>query len=260
MVQLCFEKLNIYINCAHKWKPSNKCSSLAFCSQNDPTPNQNRIFELSLRVWHTKVATIIPLLILPLFCCYQDCFPYHCPFSLLLLKRGHGMSGDFNWYCADNGKTSTDKALSLGLNLRTVKLCYSESGRPRHIFSLLPSSRYSQMTNLPRETKGNNLGTGAVDLRGLQCDGGCVTLGLRAGRERQRHHAHSSQTKMSGGRGRGGYTPHKDAPFVVFLCYRPPRDVPYRELDNKVGVGRVARTFVNRKDKKSLVITEMVIH
>ena len=34
----------------------------------------------------------------------------------------------------------------------TVKLCYSESGRPRHIFSLLPSSRYSQMTNLPRET------------------------------------------------------------------------------------------------------------
>ena len=50
MVQLCFEKLNIYINCAHKWKPSNKCSSLAFCSQNDPTPNQNRIFELSLRV------------------------------------------------------------------------------------------------------------------------------------------------------------------------------------------------------------------
>ena len=48
--------------------------------------------------------------------------------------------------------------------LTTVKLCYSESGRPRHIFSLLPSSRYSQMTNLPRETKGNNLGTGAVDV------------------------------------------------------------------------------------------------
>ena len=46
----------------------------------------------------------------------------------------------------------------------TVKLCYSESGRPRHIFSLLPSSRYSQMMNLPRETKGNNLGTGAVDV------------------------------------------------------------------------------------------------
>ena len=46
----------------------------------------------------------------------------------------------------------------------TVKLCYSESGRPRHIFLLLPSSRYSQMMNLPRETKGNNLGTGAVDV------------------------------------------------------------------------------------------------
>ena len=143
----------------------------------------------------------------------------------------------------------------------TVKLCYSESGRPRHIFSLLPSSRYSQMTNLPRETKGNNLDTGAVDLRGLQCDGGCVTLGLRAGRERQRHRAHSSQTKMRGGRGgrgRGDYTPHKDAPFVVFLCYRPPRDVPYREIDDEVGVGRVARTFVARKDRKSLVITEMI--
>ena len=79
--------------------------------------------------------------------------------------------------------------------------CYSESGRPRHIFLLLPSSRYSQMTNLPRETKGNNLGTGAVDLHGLQCDGGCVTLGLRAGRECQRHRVHSSQTKMRGGRG-----------------------------------------------------------
>ena len=97
----------------------------------------------------------------------------------------------------------------------TVKLCYGESGRPRHIFSLLPSSRYSQMTNLPRETKGNNISTGAVDLRGLQCDGGCVTLGLRAGRERQRHRAHSIQTKMRGGR--GDYTPLKDAAFVVFL-------------------------------------------
>ena len=49
-------------------------------------------------------------------------------------------------------------------------------------------------------------------------------------------------------------------PFVVFLCYRPPRDVPYQELDNKVGVGRVAITFVTRKDRKSLVITEMIIH
>ena len=39
-------------------------------------------------------------------------------------------------------------------------------------------------------------------------------------------------------------------PFVVFLCYRPPRNVPYRELDDEVGVGRVARTFVTRKDKK----------
>ena len=102
-------------------------------------------------------------------------------------------------------------------------------------------------------------------LRGLQCDRGCVTLGLRAGRERQRHHrAHSSgQTKMRGGRGgrgRGDYTPHKDAHFAVFLCYRPPRDVPYRELDDEVGVGRVARTFVARKDRKSLVITEMIIH
>ena len=98
-------------------------------------------------------------------------------------------------------------------------------------------SRYSQMTNLPRETKGNNL--------------------------RQRHRAHSSQTKMwggRGGRGRGDYTPHKDAPFVVFLCYQPPRDVPYWELDDEVGVGRVARTFVTRNDRKSLVITEMIIH
>ena len=95
-------------------------------------------------------------------------------------------------------------------------------------------------------------------LRGLQCDGGCVTLGLRAGRERQQHHAHSSQTKMRGGR--GDYTLHKDAPFVVFLCYQPPRDVPYRELDDEVGVGRVARTFVTRKDRKSLVITKMIIH
>ena len=137
----------------------------------------------------------------------------------------------------------------------TVKLCYSESGWPRHIFSLLPSSRYSQMMNLPRETKGNNLG--AIDLCGLQCDGGCVPLGLRAGRECQRHRAHSSQTKM---RGRGDYTPHKDAPCVDFLCYRPPRDVPYWELDDEVGVGRVARTFVTRKDRKSLVITEMIIH
>ena len=75
----------------------------------------------------------------------------------------------------------------------------------------------------------------STHLRGLQCDGGCVTLGLRAGRERQRHRAHSSQTKMRGGRGRGDYTPHNDAPFVVFLCYRPPRDVPYRELDDEVG-------------------------
>ena len=44
-------------------------------------------------------------------------------------------------------------------------------------------------------------------------------------------------------------------PFAVFLCYRPPR-----ELDDEVGVGRVARTFVTRKDRKSLVITEMIIH
>ena len=56
------------------------------------------------------------------------------------------------------------------------------------------------------------------------------------------------------------YTPHKDAPFIVFLCYQPPRDVPYRELDDEVGVGQVARTFVTRKDRKSLVITEMIIH
>ena len=49
-------------------------------------------------------------------------------------------------------------------------------------------------------------------------------------------------------------------PFVVFLCYLPPQDVPYWELDDEVGVGRVARTFVTRKDRKSLVITEMIIH
>ena len=103
------------------------------------------------------------------------------------------------WWCL------IDRAmLSQHRSLYTVKLCYSESGRPRHIFSLLPSSRYSQMTNLPRETKGNNLGTSAIDLRSLQCDGGCVTLGLHAGWERQRHRAHSSQTKMRGGRGGGG--------------------------------------------------------
>ena len=46
-------------------------------------------------------------------------------------------------------------------------------------------------------------------------------------------------------------------PFVVFLCYRPPQDVPYWELDDEVGVGQVARTFVTRKDRKSLVITEI---
>ena len=137
---------------------------------------------------------------------------------------------------------------------RTVKLCYSESGRPRHIFSLLPSSRYSQMTNLPRETKGNNLGTGAVDLRGLQCDGGCVTLGLRAGRERQRHRAHSSQTKMRGGR--GDYTEQGRA----FRCFSfLPATTRCAPLD-EVGVGRVARTFVTRKDRKSVVITEIIIH
>ena len=116
------------------------------------------------------------------------------------------------------------------------------------------------MTNLPRETKGNNLGTGAVDLRGLKCDGGCVTLGLRAGRERQRHRAHSSQTKMRGGGGGEGITHRTRTRLSFFLCYRPPRDVPYRELDDEVGVGRVARTFVTRKDRKSLVITEMIIH
>ena len=136
-----------------------------------------------------------------------------------------------------------------------MKLCYSESRRPRHIFSLLLSSRYSQMTNLPRETKGNNLGTSAVDLRGLQCDGGCITLGLRAGRERQRHRAHSSQTKMRGGR--GDYTPNKDAPFVVFLSYRPPLDVPHL---SRWGWGEWRELFVTRKDRKSLVITEMIIH
>ena len=38
-------------------------------------------------------------------------------------------------------------------------------------------------------------------------------------------------------RGRGDYTLQKDAPFIVFLCYWPPRDVPYRELDDEVGVG-----------------------
>ena len=102
--------------------------------------------------------------------------------------------------------------------LFTVKLCYSESGRPRHIFSVLPSSRYSQMTNLPRETKGNNLGTGSVDLRGLQCDGGCVTLGPRAGRERQRLRALSSQTKMRGGRGGGGEGLHT-AQGRAFRCF-----------------------------------------
>ena len=124
-----------------------------------------------------------------------------------------------------------------GALINTVKLCYSESGWPRHIFSLLPSSRYSQMTNLPRETKGNNLGENANG-----------TVRSRARR------------RWEEGEGGGDYTPHKDAPFVVFLCYRPPRDVPYRELDDEVGVGRVARTFVTRKDIKSLVITEMIIH
>ena len=36
--------------------------------------------------------------------------------------------------------------------------------------------------------------------------------------------------------------------------------MPYRELDDKVGVGRVARTLVTRKDRKSLVTTKMIIH
>ena len=57
--------------------------------------------------------------------------------------------------------TFSQAPLILGLQINTVKLCYSESGRPRHIFSLLLSSRYSQMMNLPRETKGNNLGENA---------------------------------------------------------------------------------------------------
>ena len=139
----------------------------------------------------------------------------------------------------------------------TVKLCYSESGRPRHIFSLLPSSRYSQMTNLTRETKGNNLGTGAVDLRGLQCDGGCVTLGLRAGRERQRHRAHSSQTKMRGGGGGEGITHRTRTRLSLFFFVTGHHEMcpTGTELDDEV-----ARTFVTRKDRKSLVITEMIIH
>ena len=49
-------------------------------------------------------------------------------------------------------------------------------------------------------------------------------------------------------RGEGERGLHRqDAPFVVFLCYRPPRDVPYRELDDEVGVGRVARTFCDQE-------------
>ena len=35
---------------------------------------------------------------------------------------------------------------------------------------------------------------------------------------------------------------------------------PTGNRDDEVGVGRVARTFVARKDRKSLVITEMIIH
>ena len=50
-----------------------------------------------------------------------------------------------------------------------------------------------------------------------------------------------------GGGGRRDYTPHKDAPFVVFLCYRPPRDVPYRELDDEVGVRRVGENFCDQE-------------
>ena len=97
-------------------------------------------------------------------------------------------------------------------------------------------------------------------LRGLQCNGGCVTLGLRAGRERQRHRAHSSgQTKMRGGR--GDYTLHKDAPFVVLVVTGHHEMCPTGNLTtDEVEVGRVARTFVTRKDRKSLVITEMIIH
>ncbi len=63
------------------------------------------------------------------------------------------------WFTVDTAWVPTGRPV-----ITIVKLCYSESGRPRHIFSLLPSSRYSQMTNLPRETKGNNLGTGAIDV------------------------------------------------------------------------------------------------
>ena len=152
---------------------------------------------------------------------------------------------------------------SCNWSVYTVKLCYSESGQPRHIFSLLLSSRYSQMTNLPRKTKGNNLGTSTIDLHGLQCDGGCITLGLREGRECQQHRAHSSQTKMRGGRGGGGeggggvHTTQGHA-FRCFSLLPATTRCALPGTWRQGGGG--ARTFVTRKDRKSLVITEMIIH
>ena len=78
-----------------------------------------------------------------------------------LLKAQQMKAGPFK---AQQMKAGLFKPQQMKVGLNTEKLCYSESGRPRHTFSLLPSSCYSQMTNLPRGTKGNNLGTGAFDV------------------------------------------------------------------------------------------------
>ena len=95
-------------------------------------------------------------------------------------------------------------------------------------------------------------------LRGLQCDGGCITLGLRAGQERQRHRAHLSQTKMRGGGGGEGITHRTRTRLLLFFFVTGHHEMcPTRNLTTR---WRVARTFVTRKDRKSLVITEMIIH
>ena len=64
----------------------------------------------------------------------------------------------FTWPSWNMNKSSLFENIVLELQWNSV---IASSGRPRHIFSLLPSSRYSQMTNLPRETTGNHLGENA---------------------------------------------------------------------------------------------------
>ena len=142
---------------------------------------------------------------------------------------------------------------------RTVKLCYSESGRPRHIFSLLPSSRYSQMTNLPRETKGNNLGTGAVDLRRL-----AMWWGLRHTRPTCGARTPTAPCALEPDederRERGLHTEQRTRLSLFFFVTGHHEMCPTGNLTTRWGWGEWRWTFVTRKDRKSLVITEIIIH